>query len=60
MASSLKGSTLSCGTTTTWPMLSRRDIPDRIPQYNEDDCKAMVVLKQFFAAQMRVCGCEMA
>jgi uncharacterized protein len=31
---------------------SRQDVLNRILQYNEDDCKAMVALKQYFVDQM--------
>jgi predicted RecB family nuclease len=31
---------------------SRRDILDRLLRYNEDDCRAMVVLKKYFKDQM--------
>jgi uncharacterized protein len=31
----------------------RTDIRDRIIQYNEDDCRAMVALKQYFVNRMK-------
>jgi predicted RecB family nuclease len=35
---------------------SRQGIINRILQYNEDDCRAMVALKQYFVNQMRARG----